>query len=262
MTAVRTRTEGGVGVVTLAQPEIRNALTGGSMLEDLLDAIHDHETDPDIGVMILDAEGPAFSAGGNVKDMANNEGLFEGSPYEILEKYRTSIQQLTRFMATTDLVTIAAVNGPAIGAGFDLVLGCDLRLGTSRARFAHTFIEMGIIPGDGGAWLLPRVVGWQRATELAMTARSVEAEEAFRLGVLLEIVADSQLSIRATELAHTIASKPRPSVVLAKRLLRQARTTDLDQFLEFSAALQAVAHSTPEHEAAVAAYLENLQNHS
>lgn len=260
MTSVKTRSDGDVAVVTLARPEVRNALTGGEMLDELLDAIHDAETDQDVGVLILDAEGPAFSAGGNVKDMAGKVGLFEGNPAEITEKYRETIQQLTRFMATTDLVTIAAVNGPAVGAGFDLVLGCDLRIGTSRARFAHTFIEMGIIPGDGGAWLLPRVVGWQRATELALTARSIDAEEAVEMGVLLEVVADSKLSARAMELARTIASKPRPAVIMAKRLLRQARTMDLDQFLELSAALQAVAHSTPEHDEAVSRYLERLQS--
>jgi enoyl-CoA hydratase/carnithine racemase len=143
--------EEGVAVVTLTRPEMRNALTGEDMIEELLDAIDDSESDPEVAVLVFEAEGPAFSSGGNVKDMAARTGLFEGSPSALTEKYRGSIQQLTRIMATTDLVTIAAVNGPAIGAGFDLVLGCDLRLGSPRARFAHTFIEMGIIPGDGGA---------------------------------------------------------------------------------------------------------------
>lgn len=260
MSSIRVREEDAVSVITLAEPEIRNALTGSDMLDELLDAIDDAESNPDISVMILDAEGPAFSAGGNVKHMAEGKGLFEGEPFEISGKYRDSIQQLTRMMATTDLVTIAAVNGPAIGAGFDLVLGCDLRIGTGRARFAHTFIEMGIIPGDGGAWLLPRVVGWQRATEMALTARSIDAETAVEWGVLLEVVSDSQLSIRAMDLATTIASKPQPAVVMAKRLLRQAKSMDLDGFLEYSAAVQAIAHTTPEHKEAVAAYLENFKN--
>lgn len=260
MSSIKTRREGQVAIVTLSRPETRNALTGDDLLEDLLDAIHDAETDPEVGVVIIDAEGPAFSAGGNIKDMAAKEGLFEGNPAEIAERYRETIQQLTRFLATTDLVTIAAVNGPAIGAGFDLALACDLRIGTSRARFAHTFIEMGIIPGDGGAWLLPRVVGWQRATELALTARTVEAEEALAMGILLEVVPDSRLSIRVIELANEIAAKPRPAVVMAKRLLRLSRTSDLDQFLELSAALQAVAHSTPEHDEAVQAYVDRIQS--
>ena len=260
MSSVRHAVDGGVAVVTLARPEIRNALTGEDMIEELLDAIDDSERDPEVSVLVLEADGPAFSSGGNVKDMAARAGLFEGNPSELTEKYRGSIQQLTRIMATTDLVTLVAVNGPAIGAGFDLVLGCDLRLGSPRASFAHTFIEMGIIPGDGGAWLLPRVVGWQRATELALTARHIDAEEAREIGVLLEVVPEDELTDRAMGLASLIASKSHPAVAMAKRLLRQARTMDLDGFLELSAALQAVAHSTPEHEEAVKGYLERLKS--
>lgn len=252
---IRTRRANGVVTITLADPDTRNAITGEEMLETLLDALDEAESDSDVVVAVIEAEGPAFSSGGNVKDMAAREGLFAGAPAEMTEKYRDTIQQLTRLLATTDLVTIASVNGPAVGAGFDLVLGCDLRLGSRNARFAHTFIEMGIIPGDGGAWLLPRVVGWQRATELAMTARFITAAEAETYGVLLEVVPDDKLDARVQELASTIASKPRPAVVLAKRLLRQARTMDLDGFLELSAALQAIAHTTPEHETAIADYV-------
>ena len=260
MTSIRTRSSDGVTVVTLDRPEVRNALTGEEMLDELLDAIDEAETEPDVAVLVIEAEGPAFSAGGDIKAMASQRGMFAGNAANLVENYRAGIQQLTRFMATTDLITIAAVDGPAIGAGFDLVLGCDLRIGSSKARFAHTFIEMGIIPGDGGAWLLPRVVGWQRATELALTARSVEAEEAQRLGILLEVVPSEELETRVAGLADTIASKPRPAVVMAKRLLRQSRSMDLDGFLELSAALQAAAHDTPEHLEAVNAYVTRLKN--
>lgn len=260
MNEVRTRSESGVTVITLSNPEIRNAITGDEMIEGILDALDGAEGDPEISVVVIDADGPAFSAGGNVKDMAAKSGLFSGTPAEMTEKYRETIQQLTRFLATTDLVTIASVNGPAVGAGFDLVLGCDLRFGSRNARFAHTFIEMGIIPGDGGAWLLPRVVGWQRATELALTARFITAAEAEQYGVLLEVIPEDRLSDHVMDLAMSIAAKPAPAVLLAKRLLRQARNMDLDGFLELSAALQAIAHTTPEHDVAVAEYVENLKN--
>lgn len=259
--SVETSRSGSVLRISLSDPDTRNAITGEEMLDGLLDALDDAEKDPEIAVVVLTAKGPAFSSGGNVKDMAAREGLFAGSPADMTETYRDTIQQLTRFMATTDLVTIAAVNGPAVGAGFDLVLGCDLRYGSRNARFAHTFIEMGIIPGDGGAWLLPRVVGWQRATELALTARFITSAEAESYGVLLEVVPEDKLEARVMEVADTIASKPRPAVVMAKRLLRQARSMDLDGFLEFSAALQAIAHSTPEHETAVAQYVQKLKDH-
>lgn len=257
---IRTESADGITTITLADSETRNAMTGVEMIEDLLDALDEAETGPEVAVVIIEAEGPAFSSGGNVKDMAAREGLFSGAPAEQMESYRDTIQQLTRFLATTDLVTIASVNGPAVGAGFDLVLGCDLRFGSRNASFAHTFIEMGIIPGDGGAWLLPRVVGWQRATELALTARFITAAEAENYGVLLEVVPEDKLDKRVREVARVIASKPRPAVTLAKRLLRQARSMDLDGFLEFSAALQAIAHTTPEHEIAVTSYVERLKN--
>jgi len=257
-----TTTNEGAGVfrITMFDPDTRNAITGEETIEALLDGLDEAETDPTVTVVVLDAEGPAFSSGGNVKDMAAREGLFAGSPNEMTERYRSTIQQLTRFLATTDLVTIAMVNGPAVGAGFDLVLGCDLRYGSRNARFAHTFIEMGIIPGDGGAWLLPRVVGWQRATELALTARFITSAEAEAYGVLLEVIPENDLHERVMDTARAIAAKPRPAVVMAKRLLRQARSMDLDGFLEFSAALQAIAHTTPEHENAVNDYVERLQS--
>ena len=262
MNNIKVTDEKAVRVITLNRPEIRNAITGLDMLDELLDALDEAEQNPETLVAVLNAEGPAFSAGGNVKEMAAKTGLFGGNPAELTEKYRATIQQLTRFMTTTDLVTIAEVNGPAVGAGFDLVLGCDLRYGSRNAKFAHTFIEMGIIPGDGGAWLLPRVVGWQRATELALTARFIGSAEAEKYGVLLEVVPEDKLAAHVMEVANTIASKPAPAVVMAKRLLRQARSMDLDGFLEFSAALQAIAHATPEHSEAVATYVESLQKRS
>jgi len=236
-----------VAVLILARPETRNAITGEKMLSEVIGAIDDASEDPGVGVLVIGADGPAFSAGGNVKDMVERKGLFSGTPEEINEGYRNSIQRLTRALLATDLVTIAAVNGPAIGAGFDLVLGCDLRLGSTAARFAHTFVDLGIIPGDGGAWLLPRVVGWQRAAELSFTGRPVEAEEAVSLGILLSTVEPDRLMAAALELASQIADKPAHSVRLAKRLLRHSRQMDLDGFLDLSAAYQAISHHTAAH---------------
>ncbi|HKX76254.1 MAG TPA: enoyl-CoA hydratase-related protein [Acidimicrobiia bacterium] len=257
--SVQYQVEGRVGGITLNRPQSRNALTGGEMMFDLIAALEAADADPGLGVLVITGSGTAFSAGGDVKEMAQRSGLFAGSPAEITEGYRTSIQRLTRLLLSTDLVTIAAVNGPAIGAGFDLALGCDLRLGSPTARFAHTFVQLGIIPGDGGAWLLPRVVGWQRAAELAFTSRPVEAEEALALGILLEVVPAADLLPRAHALAALIASKPSTSVRLTKRLLRHARGMDLDGFLELSAAFQAIAHHTDDHPRAVTAYLQSLR---
>lgn len=254
--------EAGVGVLTLNRPEIRNALTGQQILEEIIEAVETADASEDVTVLIITGAGSAFSAGGNVKDMDSASGLFAGDTGAIAEGYRRTIQRLTSTMAETDLVTIAAVNGPAIGAGFDLALGCDLRIGSTNARFAHTFADLGILPGDGGAWILPRVVGWQRAAELAFTARTIRAEEAAALDVLLEVVEPDQLMDRCLELATLIASKPSHSIRLTKRLLRHARHMDLPAFLDLTAAYQAIAHADPQHRTAVRTFLAALETRS
>ncbi|MGA7270886.1 MAG: enoyl-CoA hydratase-related protein [Acidimicrobiia bacterium] len=246
--------EGAVATLTLARPDIRNAITGPEMLDEVVGTL-DHPP-PEVRILIVTGQGTAFSAGGNVHEMGERAGIFSGTPYQIAEAYRTTIQRLTRSVLSTDIVTIAAVNGPAVGAGFDLVLACDLRLGTSRAWFAHTFIDLGIIPGDGGAWLLPRVVGWQHAAEIAFTARRVDADEAADLDILLRVVEPDRLMETVSHLAADIAAKPAHSLRLTKRLLRHARSMDLEGFLELSAALQAMSHAEPEHEQAVERFLE------
>ncbi len=247
-----------IAVLTLARPETRNAITGSNMLAEMIGAIDEASVDPEVTVLIIRADGPAFSAGGNVKDMAERTGLFGGTPEQINEGYRTSIQRLTSAVLTTDVVTIAEVNGPAVGAGFDLVLGCDLRVGSTEARFSHTFVDLGIIPGDGGAWLLPRVVGWQRAAELSFTGRTVAAEEAVSLGILLKAVAPGQLEGEVWDLAAGIAAKPAHSVRLTKRLLRHSRQMDLAGFLDLSAAYQAISHHTAAHTTAVDNFIDRL----
>lgn len=249
-------TDDGFAVLTLNRPEVRNALTDTEMLWEIIEVFEN----PPERVLVLTGAGSAFSAGGNVRDMAAGTGMFSGSVGEVAENYRRTIQRLTRAVAHTEAVTVAAVNGPAIGAGFDLVLGCDLRLGSEDAWFAHTFVDLGIIPGDGGAWLLPRVVGWQAATEIALTARRVKAMEAVDLDILLRVVEPERLMEESRALAAEIASKPRHSVRYTKRLLRHARTMDLEGFLEFSAALQALSHAEPEHAEAVARYLERWRS--
>ena len=118
-------------------------------------------TDDSISVLILTGAGKAFSAGGNVKHMLNREGSFGGSVYEVQKKYREGIQRVALALHKLEVPSIAAVNGPAIGAGFDLACMCDLRIASSDAKMGETFVNLGIIPGDGGAWLLQRVVGYQ-----------------------------------------------------------------------------------------------------
>ncbi|MCY4431012.1 MAG: enoyl-CoA hydratase-related protein, partial [Rhodospirillales bacterium] len=234
--------------------DVRNALTGTKILEDLLAVtawINGSRAGP---VLRLTGSGSAYSAGGNVKDMRDRSGDFDGPVQDIDQAYRHGIQRMPRAISNLDIPVIAAVNGPAIGAGCDLTCMCDIRIGGDSARFAESFVNLGIIPGDGGAWFLPRVVGMQRAAEMTFTGRTVGAEEALAVGLLLEVVPDDELRHRALELAATIAAKPPITLRYAKRLMRMAQSMPLDQFLDTCAVYQGVAHQTDDHHEALAAF--------
>jgi enoyl-CoA hydratase/carnithine racemase len=155
-----------------------------------------------------------------------------------------------------ELPVIAAVNGPAMGAGCDLACMCDLRIAGESARFAESFVKLGIIPGDGGAWLLPRVVGFARAAEMALTGDTLSAQEALAAGLVSRVVPDAELIPAARALAARIAANPPQAVRMARRLLREAWNNRLDTVLEMSSAMQAVAHTTDDHKEALAAMRE------
>ena len=250
-TAVRISTSEGVATITLDGPSTRNAISDLATIEALESAIREADADPSVSVMILTGTDPAFSSGGNVKEMRSRQGLFSGGPDAIAEGYRTSIHRLPRILSRVDVATIAAVNGVAVGAGMDIAVMCDLRIASDRARFAEPFVNLGIVSGDGGSWFLPRVVGHQRAVELTLTGRMVDAEEAHAIGLVLEVVAHEDLMARVGELAATIAAKPPNAVRLAKRLLRMAERTDLDAFLDATAAFQAITHHSEAHREAM-----------
>jgi enoyl-CoA hydratase/carnithine racemase len=133
---------------------------------------------------------------------------------------------------------------------------CDMRIGSVNAQFGETFVNLGIIPGDGGAWFLTRLVGYQRAAELTLTGRIVKAEEALALGLLLEVTAPEALLPRAKELASKIASKPPQAIRYAKRLLKLSQKQNLEEHLEVCSAFQAICHKTEDHAEALSAFFE------
>jgi enoyl-CoA hydratase/carnithine racemase len=151
---------------------------------------------------------------------------------------------------------IAAVNGPAIGAGCDLACICDLRIGSTGALFGETFVNLGIIPGDGGDWFLQRLIGYQRAAELTFTGRVTNATEAQALGILLEVVEPARLIARALEIAGAIAEKPPQALRYAKRLMKIAQRLELADFPDLCAVLQGVCRNTEDHIEAVNTFPE------
>jgi enoyl-CoA hydratase/carnithine racemase len=251
--------DGAVVTLTMNRPDERNALSGDGQYRDFVDACERIERDDSVSVVILTGAGSAFSAGGNVKDMADRKGLSAGTPAEIRNNYRRDIQNIPLNLYDLDVPTIAAINGAAIGAGCDLACMCDIRIASERARFAESFVKLGIIPGDGGAWLLPRLVGLSKAAELTFTGDMIDATEALACGLVSKVVPADELMGEARALAERIAANPGNSLRMAKRLLREGQHVRLDTLLEMSAAFQAIAHHTEEHDQAIGALLAQLE---
>lgn len=248
--------DGHIVTLTLNQPELRNPVSDDDMVDAILAALARLEADPDARVAILTGAGSAFSSGGNLRKMASGEGLASARPVQTRRNYLTGIQRLPRAFAALEVPIVAAVNGPAIGAGCDLACMCDVRIAGESARFAESFVKLGIIPGDGGAWLLPFVVGHARAAEMALTGDVVDAAEALRIGLVSRVVPDADLLGAARTIAARIAANPPQAVRMTKRLLWAARTASLDAVLEMSAAMQALAHTTADNREAMAAFVE------
>lgn len=244
-----------VATITMNTPATRNVISDEPLLSALISTCEQINADTSIKVVVLTGAGSAFSAGGNIKAMHELTGMFGGTPDQIATAYRQGIHRLILGVHGLNAVTIAAVNGPAIGAGFDLALACDLRIASSTAKFGETFVNLGIISGDGGAWLLPRVVGHQRAAELTFTGRVFDAQEAVELGVALSIAEPESLLAHAQSMAHDIAKKSGPALRAAKSLLSMSHHR-FDEVLDQSAAEQALMHHSREHRQAVAAFID------
>ena len=247
----------GVVTLTLNRPEMRNPISDLDVVEGLLGALDRLERDSSARCAILTGAGSAFSAGGNLKMMKPGSGGLNGkTPTQTRLNYKHGIQRLPLAFAALEVPLIAAVNGPAIGAGLDLACMCDLRVAGESAKFAESFVKLGIIPGDGGAWLLQRIVGWSKAAELTLTGETIGAAEALACGLVSRVVPDAELLDAAKALAARIACNPPHAVRMAKRLLWDARRNDLASVLEMSAAMQAIAHTTRDNAEAVDAFLE------
>ncbi|MFD0666214.1 crotonase/enoyl-CoA hydratase family protein [Ramlibacter sp. MAHUQ-53] len=249
------RREGAILVLTMNQPETRNALTGNTAVEEFVQACADITLDTTVRCVVLTGAGPVFSSGGNVKDMRRYQ-VDKPLPDAVREEYRNGIQRIPKALYHLDVPVIAAVNGPAIGAGLDLTCMCDIRIASEKATFAESFVKVGIVPGDGGAWLLPRAVGRSKAAELAFTGEPMDARAALDCGLVSRVVPHEALMDEALALARRIAANPGGVLRMTKRLLREGERASLESVLELSASYQAIAHMTADHHEAVNAFIE------
>ncbi|WP_279213881.1 crotonase/enoyl-CoA hydratase family protein [Delftia acidovorans] len=247
--------DGAILILTMNQPETRNALTGNTAVEEFVQVCDEIRRDASVKAVILTGAGPIFSSGGNVKDM---QRFFDDAltPDAIREEYRQGIQRIPRALNQLDVPVICAINGPAIGAGLDLTCMCDIRIASETATFAESFVRVGIVPGDGGAWLLPRAVGRAKAAEMAFTGEAIDAQQALACGLVSRVVPADQLLPTARALADKIAANPGAVMRMTKRLLREGEHSTLESLLELSAGYQALAHKTADHREAVMAFVE------
>lgn len=248
---VRVDRDGSIVTLTLNRPDTLNRLTTGDQFLELASRIRAVNADPAARALIITGEGRAFCAGGDIRKMAAREGFSAGSVADIQQRYRQTVHQVPLALAEADIPTIAAVNGAAYGAGCDLACFCDIRLAARSATFAVSFAQLGIVSGDGGSWMLPRLVGRSKAMELTFTADPFDAEAALRIGLVSSVVDDDALLPHAHGLAQRIARHPGEAMRMSKRLLRDSEQMNLPGHLDLVAAFQAIAHLSPEHLAAV-----------
>ncbi|HYC49252.1 MAG TPA: enoyl-CoA hydratase-related protein [Burkholderiales bacterium] len=243
--------EHGVATITLNRPEKYNAFTKdmiirwGTLLEQC-------ESDPKIRVVVLTGAGKAFCSGGDIgaqKERAKNDAL------ERKDFLWRHVHKIAFVMERMDKPTIAAINGAARGAGLDMALMCDLRVMADTATVAESYINVGLIAGDGGTYYLPRLIGLPRALELFWTGRAIGAAEADRIGLVNKVVPLGELMPATYELARAIAAQPFEAVRAYKRAVYQGMDMRLAAHLDMVSSHTSILRDTPEHREKVAAFL-------
>ena len=245
----------GIATARLNRPAQKNALSE-EMVRELACALNEAQDDPAVRVFVITGAGDAFCSGGDLGRRAK-EG--EGTTPTPLQR-KTRLQQGTHRVALAveafEKPLIAAVNGAAVGAGMDMALMCDLRFAARSARFSEGYIRVGLLPGNGGCYFLPRIVGTASALELLWTGDFVDAGEAHRIGLVNRVYDDDKLMAETAAFAARLAAGPPIQQRLIKKLLYQSLRTDLRTSLELVSSHMAVVQSTDDYREAIAAYKE------
>ncbi len=253
--AVVTAREGRVAIITLNRPETRNALDE-EVVAALVAALEAADADPEVSCAVLAGAGKGFCSGGNlpeIKALTRERGMDAAA---VAQWYRDGIHRIPLTMNRITVPVVAAVQGHAIGAGCDLATMCDIRIAAEDAEFAESFLRVGLIPGDGGAWFLPRVVGEARAREMLFTGRRIGAAEAADWGLVSRVVANDALLGEARKIARTVAAQPPVALRRAKTLFRETQGAGLAESLEAAAVLQGELQQMADHHEAIDAILE------
>jgi 2-(1,2-epoxy-1,2-dihydrophenyl)acetyl-CoA isomerase len=246
--------EGYVRWLTMNRPEARNAIRA-TTIDDFVAALDDSSRDDSVRALVVTGDGPAFSAGGDVKEMGKL--LETGIPDPPFGRRMVrNFHRMIAAMYDIEKPVIAAVNGPAFGAGCNVALCADTRLAADTASFCWAFVQRGLVTDAGSTFLLQQLVGYSRAMELLCLGETVDAEEARRLGLVRDVVAPEKLREEAQKLAEQFAQGPPNAIAMIKRALQTAATLSLVDALEVEAGLQAVAFGGAEFREGVLSFLE------
>lgn len=250
--AIKYEERGSVGLLTLNRPDALNAITA-QMLDELLDALEQVVANPSVRALVLTGSGRAFCAGQDVRVLS--QGTNEELVALLRDRYPPVLLKLYRL----EKPVIAAVNGPALGSGFNLALACDLRIASERAVLGAVFVRIGAGPDTGCSYFLPRLVGMARAAELIYTGRTIDAAEADRLGLVNKVVPPEQLIEEAMVLANQLAKGPTKAIGLGKRAIHRGLELDLESVLSLETELQGQLVATEDFREGVQAFLQKRQ---
>jgi enoyl-CoA hydratase/carnithine racemase len=247
--------EDGIGRIVLDRPERMNAFTF-EMIDAWAAALEECRRDEAVKVVVVTGTGKAFCSGGDIVEMGDR---LEQMPEERKSELFDRIQRIPLALEALDKPVIAAVNGAATGAGMDMALMCDIRYAATSARFAETYVNVGLVPGAGGAHFLPRVVGAAKALELFWTGKFIDAEEALRIGLVNQVFPDATFAAEVDRIAQKIAAAPPMTVRMIKRAVYQGLRGDLRSNLDTISSHYAVITSTRAHQDAVRAFVEKAR---
>jgi 2-(1,2-epoxy-1,2-dihydrophenyl)acetyl-CoA isomerase len=239
--------DGGVMTITLNRPDVLNAFN--KAMHDALGAALKEARDPEVRAVVLTGAGRGFCVGQDL-------GEFREAPGDIGDRLRATYHPNLLAIRALEKPVIAAVNGPAAGAGMSFACACDLRIAADSASFVPAFINIGLVPDSGGTYFVTRILGYSRAFEWLATGRKLTAAEAHAWGLVSEVVEADRLLARAGEVAAELAALPPLGVGMTKRLLDRAGTSTLEEQLEREAQLQTAATRTEDFREGVAAFLE------
>lgn len=246
--------EDGVGTILLNRPHRKNAFTP-EMIEQWAGILREARTDPDVRVIVLTGAGDAFCSGVDLSSQSDNSNK-RPTPLERKQHLTDEIHQIPLALEDLDKPVIAAINGVAVGAGLGMALMCDMRIIARSARLSEGYIRVGLVPGDGDCYYLPRLVGPAKALELLLTGDFIDAEEAGRLGIANQVVDDADFPGAVRTLARKLADAPPVAVRAIKRAVYQSARSDLRTSLDLISSHMAVVTSTQDSAEALAAFRE------